>query len=88
MCQLLLVTCVDATLRRQDEKHVQGIWRRCSLEEYRKAEPEWELVLDLDALSEADGVSWVWGGSTLLDEGPDVRKDTVMISVRLGQTTH
>ena len=56
---------------------MQGIWRRCTLDEYRKAEPSWELVLDLDALSAADGVSWVWAGSTLLDEGPGVRKDRV-----------
>ena len=68
----------------QDETHVQGIWRRCSLDEYRKAQPEWELVLDLDALSEADGVSWVWSGSTLLDEGPGVRKDRVMVSLSRG----
>lgn len=68
----------------QDETHVQGIWRRCTLEEYRKSEPEWELVLDLDALSATDGVSWVWGGSTLLDEGPDVRRDRVMISLSRG----
>ena len=59
----------------QDERHVRGIWRRCTPEEYRKAEPAWEVVLDLDALGAADGVSWVWGGSTLLDEGVDVRRD-------------
>ena len=35
-----------------------------TLDEYRKPSPAWELVLDLDALSAADGVSWVWGGST------------------------
>ena len=26
----------------QDENHVQGIWRRCTLDEYRKPEPVWE----------------------------------------------
>jgi len=30
-------------------------------------------VLDVDALGAAEGVSWVWGGSTLLNEGPEVR---------------
>jgi hypothetical protein len=68
----------------QDETHVQGIWRRCTLDEYHKPSPQWELVLDLDALSAADGVSWVWGGSTLLDEGPDVRKDRVVLSLSRG----
>ena len=68
----------------QDDKNVQGIWRRCTLDEYKKPSPSWEIVLDLDALSEADGVSWVWGGSTLLNEGPEVRKDRVMISLSRG----
>jgi prolyl oligopeptidase len=68
----------------QDENHAKGIWRRCTLEEYRKAEPAWELVLDVDALGEAEGVSWVWGGSTLLDEGPDVPKDRVMLRLSRG----
>jgi len=68
----------------QDEKAVQGIWRRCTLDEYKKESPEWEVVLDLDALSAADGVSWVWAGSTLLDEGPEVRKDRVLISLSRG----
>ena len=35
---------------------------------YRKAEPAWETVLDVDALGAAEGVSWVWAGSTVLDE--------------------
>ena len=68
----------------QDEAHVRGIWRRCTLEEFRKAEPAWEVVLDLDALGQADGVSWVWGGSTVLDEGPGSRKDRVMIALSRG----
>ena len=34
----------------KDAEHPRGLWRRCSLAEYRKAEPAWETVLDLDAL--------------------------------------
>ena len=34
----------------QDETHVQGIWRRCTLDEYRKKEPAWEIVLDLSLI--------------------------------------
>jgi prolyl oligopeptidase len=45
----------------QDEEHERGIWRRTGLESYRTDEPEWETVLDLDAMSEADGVPWVLG---------------------------
>ena len=54
----------------QDETHVQGIWRRCTPEEYRKPEPAWELVLDLDALSKAEGITWVWSGSTCAGARP------------------
>jgi len=68
----------------QDERHVKGIWRRCSLDEYRKPSPAWETVLDLDALGKAEGVSWVWGGSTILDEGPHVPKERAMIRLSRG----
>src|SRR5690606_9088674 len=34
----------------QDQKNPQGVWRRTTLEEYRKDEPAWEVLLDLDAL--------------------------------------
>lgn len=52
----------------QDAEHVKGIYRRTSLEEYRKPEPLWELVLDIDALGKAESTSWVWKGTALLDE--------------------
>ena len=47
----------------QDENRKRGLWRRTSLDEYRKPEPAWESVLDLDALAEAEGENWVWGGA-------------------------
>lgn len=52
----------------QDEQHERGILRRCSLAEYRdsKAEPEWELVLDIDALAAAEEEDWVYKGSSWL----------------------
>lgn len=51
----------------QDADHVRGIWRRCSPESYATAEPEWETVFDVDALAEAEEVSWVWKGATVQD---------------------
>ena len=47
----------------QDEIHKRGLWRRTSLAEYRQAAPAWETVLDLDALAQAEGENWVWGGT-------------------------
>jgi prolyl oligopeptidase len=50
----------------RDAGHERGIWRRTSLAEYRKPEPGWETVLDLDALALAENENWVWAGSTFL----------------------
>jgi prolyl oligopeptidase len=47
----------------RDKEHVRGIWRRTTLDEYRKSEPKWEVVLDLDALAEAEKENWVWSGA-------------------------
>ncbi|MFL6830403.1 MAG: prolyl oligopeptidase family serine peptidase [Sphingomicrobium sp.] len=47
----------------QDSDHVRGIWRRTSLESYSTGSPEWETVLDLDALSDAEKANWVWKGA-------------------------
>lgn len=35
----------------QDEKNPRGVYRRTTLDEFRKPEPRWETVLDLDELS-------------------------------------
>jgi prolyl oligopeptidase len=48
----------------QDQQHVRGLWRRTTLDEYRKPEPAWETVLDLDALAREEGEDWVWKGCT------------------------
>jgi prolyl oligopeptidase len=50
----------------QDADHVRGIWRRTSLNEYRKTEPTWETVLDLDSLSDREDENWVWKGASCL----------------------
>ncbi|MGI9153595.1 MAG: S9 family peptidase, partial [Rubrivivax sp.] len=47
----------------QDAANPRGLWRRTTVAEYRKAQPDWETVLDVDALGKAEGVNWVWGGS-------------------------
>jgi prolyl oligopeptidase len=62
----------------QDEKNQRGLWRRTTLAEYRKAQPAWETVIDLDALGAAERENWVWGGSTCL--GPDYRRCLISLS--------
>ncbi len=56
----------------QDAEHPQGIWRRTSLESYRSENPEWEVVLDLDALNAAEGENWVWKGAAILEPTEDL----------------
>jgi len=44
----------------RDQDHPRGVWRRTTLEEYRKDQPAWETVIDLDALGKAEDENWVW----------------------------
>ena len=50
----------------KDAQHQRGLWRRTTLEEYRKPEPQWETVLDIDALNAAENAKWVWHGAQCL----------------------
>jgi len=50
----------------RDATHVHGLWRRTTLEEYKKADPAWETVLDLDRLAAAEDKNWFWKGSDVL----------------------
>lgn len=43
----------------QDADNVRGLWRRASLKSYSSGKPEWQTLLDLDALSEAENENWV-----------------------------
>ncbi|MFB6833328.1 prolyl oligopeptidase family serine peptidase [Streptomyces hydrogenans] len=62
----------------QDAEHVRGLWRRTTLEQYRKDAPEWETLLDVDALAEAEGEKWVWAGARV--RRPDHDRALVSLS--------
>lgn len=51
----------------RDEQHARGLWRRTTMAEYKKAEPAWETVLDLDAVAKEEGENWVWHGANCLE---------------------
>jgi prolyl oligopeptidase len=53
----------------RDADHVRGIWRRTFLSEFVEESPAWEIVLDVDALAEAEDENWVWKGATCLPPG-------------------
>jgi prolyl oligopeptidase len=50
----------------RDGTHERGLWRRTTLEEYKKTDPAWETVLDLDKLAKAEDENWVWKGYDVL----------------------
>ena len=62
----------------QDEAHVRGILRRTSLASYRGDDPQWETVLDVDALAAAEGRNWVYRGLSCLP--PEQRRCLVILS--------
>jgi prolyl oligopeptidase len=62
----------------RDAQHTRGIWRRTSPEEYRKSEPAWETVLDLDALAAGEKENWVWKGASV--RYPDYTRALVSLS--------
>ena len=62
----------------QDKAHPRGLWRRTTLEEYRKPEPKWEVLLDIDALNQAEGKRWVFKGNDCLK--PDYQRCLLSLS--------
>ncbi|MEK7743949.1 MAG: S9 family peptidase, partial [Elusimicrobiota bacterium] len=62
----------------QDSSHLRGLWRSASLEEYRKGEPAWRVLLDMDKLGREEGESWVWKGADCLP--PQARRCLVSVS--------
>lgn len=52
----------------QDEKNPRGVIRRLpTMDAYRVASPPWEVVLDIDALGQEEGESWVYKGQNPLE---------------------
>jgi prolyl oligopeptidase len=62
----------------QDAAHPRGLWRRTTLDSYRLAQPDWDVLLDLDALAETEKENWVWHGAAVLR--PGYRRALVQLS--------
>lgn len=62
----------------RDAEHPRGLWRRTTMAEYRTESPEWETVLDVDALAEEEGENWVYQYS--LCRETDYRRCLVSLS--------
>ncbi|SJM53657.1 prolyl oligopeptidase family protein [Gulosibacter sp. 10] len=64
----------------RDDRHERGLWRRTTPESYASDRPDWETVLDLDALGEQEGVNWVWHGASILRGDDEFRLALVDLS--------
>ncbi|BBY59116.1 prolyl oligopeptidase family serine peptidase [Mycolicibacterium sarraceniae] len=51
----------------RDATNPRGLWRRTTLESYLTEDPDWDVIIDLDALAAADGEKWVWAGADVIE---------------------
>lgn len=66
----------------KDGKNPKGLWRRTKWESYVSERPEWEILLDVDALAAAEGQGWVFHGAGFLrpEEGQPYRLAMIALS--------
>lgn len=62
----------------RDAAHQRGVWRRTTLDSFLTVSPEWEVLIDVDALARAEGESWVWKGAHV--RTPDYDRALVRLS--------
>ena len=62
----------------QDAANPKGVWRRTTLDSYRTAQPQWETLIDIDALAKAEGRDWVFKGANCL--APDETRCLINLS--------
>ena len=51
----------------RDAENPRGMWRRTTLASYRTEDPEWDVIIDVDDLAEADDENWVWAGAEVIE---------------------
>jgi prolyl oligopeptidase len=54
----------------KDQQNPKGLWRRTTWESYCTDTPDWDVLLDVDALSASEGEEWVFHGATFLRPAP------------------
>ncbi len=62
----------------RDAQHPRGLWRQTSLASFVAGKPQWQTLIDVDALGKAEGKSWVWHGANCL--APDFNRCLVSLS--------
>ena len=50
----------------RDAANPRGLWRRTTLDSYRRSDPDWDVIIDVDELARTDGENWVWAGADVI----------------------
>src|SRR5262249_37896183 len=50
----------------RDAANPRGVWRTTTLESFRSDAPDWDVLIDVDALAAKEGEDWVWRGGGAL----------------------
>jgi prolyl oligopeptidase len=61
----------------QDAQNPKGLWRRTRIADYRNPAPQWQVLLDVDALAKTDKENWVFKGA---DCSPGERRCLIRLS--------
>ncbi len=48
----------------KDANNPRGLWRRTTLDSFRRESPSWEVLLDVDELARRESEDWIWHGAT------------------------
>jgi prolyl oligopeptidase len=55
----------------KDAEHPRGLWRATTLDSFRAEQPDWEILLDLDALAATEAEDWTWSGAATIPGSHD-----------------
>ncbi|MDQ0278712.1 prolyl oligopeptidase [Arthrobacter silviterrae] len=65
----------------RDEANPRGLWRRTTWESYLTPSPDWDVLLDVDALCREEGADWFWAGSQFLRPAPGTEYRRAMVAL-------
>ena len=68
----------------RDGTHVRGLWRRTTMDSYRTDCPDWDVLVDLDALAATEGENWVWSSALVLRADDDTDQTRALIGLSRG----
>jgi prolyl oligopeptidase len=62
----------------RDAANPRGLWRRTTLDSFRTDTPDWDVLIDVDALAAAEDENWVWHGADVIK--PDFSRAMIYLS--------